>query len=97
MPLTSAQATQLQECLELAHDVTQHQAAIAKFIQLRNEIVQDEPAKALVDGLWAEILAARRSSVFWEQMSDVEKDMSESLVQTHMRLQQNYMRLVQEM
>ena len=97
MPLTTAQSTQLQECLELAREITQHQAAIAKFTQLRDSIVHDEATKDLVDGIWAEVLAARRSSAFWQQMSDVEKDVSERLAQNHVQLQQNYLRLMQEM
>lgn len=95
--LTSAQSSQLQHCLELARDIHQHQAAIAQFTQLRDSIVQDEAAKALIDGIWAEVLAARRSSAFWQQMSDVEKDVSERLAQNHVQLQQNYLRLMQEM
>jgi NRPS condensation-like uncharacterized protein len=97
MPLTSEQMTQLQQCLELARDIKQHQAAIAQFNQFRDSLIQDETAKALIDALWAEILAARRSSAFWEQISDAEKDVSERLVQNHVQLQQNYLRLMQEM
>lgn len=97
MPLTSEQNAQLKHCLELAQDIKQHEAAIAQFTQLRDAIVQDESAKALIDILWAEILAARRSSAFWEQMSDAEKDVSDRLVQNHVQLQQNYLRLMQEM
>lgn len=95
--LTSAQSSQLQQCLELARDINQHQEAIAQFAQLRDSIVQDEAAKSLIDGIWAEVLAARRSSAFWQQMSDVEKDVSERLAQNHVQLQQNYLRLMQEM
>lgn len=95
--LTPAQSSQLQQCLELARDINQHQEAIAQFAQLRDLIVQDEAAKALIDGIWAEVLAARRSSAFWQQMSDVEKDVSERLAQNHVQLQQNYLRLMQEM
>jgi len=95
--LTSAQVSQLQQCLELARDTTQHQEAIAQFSQLRDSIVDDEAAKALIDGIWAEVLAARRSSIFWQKMSGVEKDVSERLAQNHVQLQQNYLRLMQEM
>ncbi|MBE9011145.1 hypothetical protein IQ250_13095 [Pseudanabaenaceae cyanobacterium LEGE 13415] len=95
--LTPAQTSQLQQCLELARDLNSHQEAIAQFAQLRDSIVQDESAKALIDGIWAEVLAARRSSAFWQQMSDVEKDVSERLAQNHVQLQQNYLRLMQEM
>lgn len=95
--LTPAQASQLQQCLELARDIHQHQTAIAQYTELRNTIVEDETAKALIDGIWAEVLAARRASAFWEQMSDVEKDVSERLAQNHVQLQQNYLRLMQEM
>lgn len=97
MPLTSEHMTQLQQCLESARDIKQHQTAIAQFNQLRDSLIQDETAKALIDVLWAEILAARRSSAFWEQISDAEKDVSERLVQNHVQLQQNYLRLMQEM
>lgn len=95
--LTPDQTSQLQQCLELARDVNQHQAAITQFSQFRDSIVHDEAAKSLIDTIWAEVLAARRSSAFWQQMSDVEKDVSERLAQNHVQLQQNYLRLMQEM
>lgn len=95
--LTQNQVTQLRACLELAQDARQHERAQLEFSQLL-ESVESEPATTeLLRLLWTELLAARRSSMFWQEISDVEKEMGERLAQTHVQLQQNYLRLMQEM
>ncbi|MBW4474141.1 MAG: hypothetical protein KME45_27760 [Stenomitos rutilans HA7619-LM2] len=93
--LTPNQLAQLQDCLVLAHDPTQHDAARQSLAQLLSEV---DPAAApnIIDALWNELLTARRSTAFWEQISDAEKEMGDRLTQDNIRLQQNYLRLMQE-
>ncbi len=93
--LTPQQTTQLHECLKLAQDPAHHQDANQTFAALRASI-SEPSATELLSVLWQEILTARRSAAFWQQISDVEKEMSERLAQNHMQLQQNYLRLMQE-
>jgi hypothetical protein len=94
-PLTQHQLDQLQVCLHLAQDPTQHTQATEAFSSLQSTVSED-PAKALLNVLWKEILTARRSAAFWQQLSNVEKEVSERLAQNHIQLQQNYLRLVRE-
>ena len=93
--LTPNQADLLRQCLLLSQNLDQHGAARDRFAQLR-ETVTNDASLAVLDALWEEVLAARRSAVFWEQVSDIEKTMSERLADTHFQLQQNYLRLMQE-
>lgn len=95
-PLSPDQVAQLRQCFELASDPSQQSAATELFAQLRQAVSQDVATQSLIDLLWNEVLASRRSGAFWQQMSDVEKDMSEQIAQSHLQLQQNYLRLVQE-
>ncbi len=95
-PLTQHQLDQLQICFNLAHDPTQHTQATAAFSSLQSTVSEDSPAKALLNALWTEVLTARRSAAFWQQLSNVEKEVSERLAQNHVQLQQNYLRLVRE-
>jgi hypothetical protein len=95
-PLTQHQLDQLHVCLHLAQDPTQHSKAAEAFSYLQDTISEDSPAKALLTALWKEVLMARRSAAFWQQLSDVEQDISQRLAQNHVQLQQNYLRLVQE-
>ncbi|MBW4693123.1 MAG: hypothetical protein KME27_15325 [Lyngbya sp. HA4199-MV5] len=93
--LTPDQLAQLQDCLALSQDPAQHDAARQSLAQLLNEV---DPAAAphIIDALWNELLTARRSTAFWEQISDAEKEMGDRLTQDNIRLQQNYLRLMQE-
>lgn len=93
--LTPQQLAQLQDCFSLARNPTQQDAARQSLAQLLNEI---DPAAALaiIDALWNELLTARRSTAFWEQISDAEKEIGDRLAQDNIRLQQNYLRLMQE-
>lgn len=95
-PLLPDQLAQLEECFAMAQDPSQRDAATELFIQLRQTISDENALQMLIDLLWGEVLSARRSGAFWQQISDVEKDMSERLAQNHVQLQQNYLRLVQE-
>ena len=94
--LTQNQQAHLQECLALAQDPTQQEQASQTFSQLVASVEPSAAAAALLQALWSELLAARRSSAFWQQISDAEKGMSERLAATNVQLQQNYLRLMQE-
>ncbi|HEY9618280.1 MAG TPA: hypothetical protein V6C64_15655 [Microcoleaceae cyanobacterium] len=94
--LSPNQISQLQECFSLAQDPRTHAAANQGFTELLDSVADDSPAFELLKLLWKEVLTARRSAAFWEQISDVEKEMSERITQDHLQLHQNYLRLVQE-
>ncbi len=94
--LTQNQITQLQSCLALSRNPTQQDEARQIMTQLLSEIEPDTAATAIIDALWNELLAARRATAFWEQISDAEKEIGDRLAQDHIRLQQNYLRLMQE-
>ena len=94
--LTQNQLDQLQECFALAADPTQHNAAKTAFTQLRQEITDPAAVAELMDALWTEVLVARRSGAFWQQISDAEKGLSDRVTADHVNLQQNHLRLIQE-
>ncbi|MBW4657506.1 MAG: hypothetical protein KME15_02435 [Drouetiella hepatica Uher 2000/2452] len=99
MALISTDAiAQFQACLALAPDVTRHLEAHQLFAELQSSLAIENPLAAELLALaWKDVIAARRSAAFWEQISDVERDMSEQMVATHTNLQQNYLRLMQEL
>ncbi|MBI4783486.1 MAG: hypothetical protein HY785_19530 [Oscillatoriophycideae cyanobacterium NC_groundwater_1537_Pr4_S-0.65um_50_18] len=87
-----------QACLSLATDMTRHAEAHQAFAEFQASLAIDNPLAAeLLTLAWKDVIAARRSAAFWEQISDVERDMSEQMVATHTNLQQNYLRLMQEL
>lgn len=89
---------QLKRCLMLAQDVTNHAEANRAFEQLCNVIDAENPMAAqLLEMIWHEAIAARRASVFWQQMSEVEKDMANKMMENMTQMRQNYLRLMQEM
>ena len=94
--LTQNQLAQLKDCLSLAQNPTQQEAARQTMTQFLSEIDLNPAAVEVIDALWQELLSARRSTAFWEQISDAEKDMGDRLTQDNIRLQQNYLRLMQE-
>lgn len=86
----------LQACLSLSKDPTAHTEANDRFRDLLDHLAENEATAEALGVLWRELLAARRSAAFWQQLSDVEKELSDRLAETHVQLQQNYLRLVQE-
>ncbi|MBD2311839.1 hypothetical protein H6G20_09230 [Desertifilum sp. FACHB-1129] len=89
--------TQLQECIALAREVSKQPQANQAFAALRDKVAQENPDHArLLELLWGEFIAASRSSQFWRQISDVEKELSERMAENHVQLRQNYLRLMQE-
>lgn len=94
--LTEKQSKLLSECLLMAQDLAQHADAERCFLDLEETLSGDAATTEVLATLWKELLAVRRSATFWQQISNVEKAMSEKLADSHIQLQQNYMRLVQE-
>ena len=89
---------QLKKCLLLAQDVGSHAEATRAFEQLSGIIDAENPMAAqLLEMLWEEAILARRSALFWQQMSDVEKDMANRMMENMTQMRQNYLRLMQEM
>ncbi len=99
MAMTSAQdlSTRLQAAVELAHTVDCHAEAHQQFQALLDELQSHDPqAVALLEQLWQSYVASQRSSLFWQQLSQVEKNLSDRLTESHLQLKQNYLRLMQE-
>lgn len=94
--LTEKQAKLLNECLSMAQDLSQHADAERHFLDLEETLAGDAASSEILTRLWQELLAVRRSATFWQQISTVEKAMSEKLADSHFQLQQNYLRLMQE-
>lgn len=87
----------LAECIALLQDLQTHAAANDAFNHLQAKIAEENPAMAnLLGMLWREAVAGRRSAAFWQQICDVERNLTENLSETHFQLQQNYLRLMQE-
>lgn len=94
--LTEKQSQLLKECLSMAHDLGSHADADRRFLDLEETLPDDAATVAVLEALWQEVLAARRSATYWQQISDVERSMTEKLADNHFQLQQNYLRLMQE-
>ncbi len=96
-PVMEQPLTPLKACLALSEDVTAHDRATEQFQELRETIATDSAqAQEVLDQLWFELLRARRSALFWQKTSDVERELTERMAASHLQLQQNYLRLVQE-
>lgn len=92
-PMTQALAA----CIALLQDLQTHAEADEAFGHLQAQIAETNPAMAeLLGMLWREAIAGRRSAAFWQQICNVERDLTESLSANHFQLQQNYLRLMQE-
>ncbi len=88
---------QLQACLALTPDLAQHAKAKEQFAVLKAQLATESPVAAeLLELAWNEVIAARRSAAFWEQISDAEKNMSDKVGESLLNLQQNHLRLIQE-
>ncbi|MBW4461085.1 MAG: hypothetical protein KME47_12735 [Nodosilinea sp. WJT8-NPBG4] len=97
MTLPTDLSTRLQTAIGLAKEVQQHPEANQAFQEVVGELKTESPIAAeLLEQLWQEYIGTKRSSLFWEQLSDVEKNLSDRLSQSHIQLKQNYLRLVQE-
>ncbi|MFH7245410.1 MAG: hypothetical protein ACHWZW_21440 [Spirulina sp.] len=96
-PSTADLATRLQSALDLAQTVETHGEA-SQVIQAIVADLQDQSpeAIALFTQLWHAYISSQRSSQFWQQVSEAEKNLSDRLSASHVQLKQNYLRLMQE-
>lgn len=89
---------QLRKCIALAQEVATHPQANQAFEEFKASLATANPEIAeLMDLLWTEAIAARRSAEFWHDMSNVEKNMCDRMMENMTQLRQNYLRLMQEM
>jgi hypothetical protein len=87
----------LQTAIDLAQAIDSHHQAEAAFQELLTDVQKHNAlAASLLQRLWEEYLSSQRSSLFWEQLSTVEKQLSDQLTESHLQLKQNYLRLIQE-
>ncbi len=90
-------SSRLQVAISLARQVQQHPEAHQAFQSVLGDVKAESPVAAeLLDQLWGEYIGTQRSSQFWEQVSEVEKNLSSRLSESHIQLKQNYLRLMQE-
>jgi len=88
---------QLKQCLKLARDPEAHDEANDRFAHLSEAIADTPELEQILDLLWTEVLAGRRAAAFWRKSSDVEKDMTEDMMQRLIAQRQQYLRLLQEL
>jgi len=97
MSLSTDLSTRLQDAIELAQQVQQHPEANQAFQEVLGDLSSQNPVAAdLMAQLWKEYISSQRSSLFWEQLSEVEKNLSDRMSASHIQLKQNYLRLMQE-
>ena len=73
------------------------QAADEQFKAIFAQVQSESPENArLLRQLWQEYVSVQRAALFWECMSDAEKELSDKMSESNVQLQRNYMRLVQE-
>jgi hypothetical protein len=94
--LSQDQIDRLKDCFTLALHPKSHAEADRQFLEFQESLEPDATTSEVLQQLWQEVLAARRSATFWEQLSNAERAVSDGLANNHLRLQQNYLRLVQE-
>ena len=87
----------LQSAIKLAQDVKTQEQAHAAFNTLYDDLRGHDPEIAeMMQMLWREYVASRRSAAFWQELCQVEKHLSERITESHIQLRQNYLRLMQE-
>ncbi|MEB3231251.1 MAG: hypothetical protein VKJ64_09595 [Leptolyngbyaceae bacterium] len=93
----SAYTSELQECLNLIKDAATRELAVQKYTLLRDRILTQYPAMVdLLDMTWDALLTSRRTAHVWERLCNTEKQLTDRMAESHVQLQQNYLRLVQE-
>jgi hypothetical protein len=97
MSLSPDLSTRLQDAINLAQQVEQHPEANQAFQEVLGDLSSQNPVAAdLMAQLWKEYISSQRSSRFWEHLSEVEKNLSDRMSESHIQLKQNYLRLMQE-
>jgi hypothetical protein len=95
--LTEDSITYIQECLALARKRSHYHEANQAFNQLKDDLAVDHPITAEVLRLmWNELLSTHRSADFLEQLSNIERQFTEQMTESHAQLHQNYLRLLEE-
>jgi len=97
-PPASSPLSSLKKCLTLAQNVETQEEAKQMFEPLYEKMLSENPQAAeIMELLWQEVIAARRSAAFWQQISEYEKNMADQILQSLAQARQNYLRLLQEM
>jgi hypothetical protein len=100
-PLSTLQDS-LQTCLALTHSLETQDQAKDQFSQWRDRWWGAETAtdpattQAALDLLWEELVRARRSALICQYKLEMERGMTDRMAESHIQLQQNYLRLMQE-
>ncbi|MEB3356897.1 MAG: hypothetical protein VKK04_09240 [Synechococcales bacterium] len=95
--LSPAYVDQLQHCLKLVQNSQTQDAAHREFERLHQAVSAETPdAAQLLAIMWDELVSSRRSAMFWEELCNVEKQLTDRMAESHLRLRQNYLRLMQE-
>ncbi|NEQ96546.1 MAG: hypothetical protein F6K30_07460 [Cyanothece sp. SIO2G6] len=93
----AAYAVELHECLSLVKDAETQGLAVKQYGMLRDRLMSEYPdLVALLDMMWDALLVSQRSAKVWERLCDTEKQLTDRMAESHVQLQQNYLRLVQE-
>ena len=88
---------QLKKCLALARELKTHPEANQAFEELRDRIAAENPQSAeLLELMWNDLISARRSCSFLQKMSDVERQVSDRMMENMADLRRNYLRLIEE-
>lgn len=97
-PPASNLISQLKKCISLAQNIETQAEAKELFQPLYEKMLAENPQTAeIMELLWHEAIAARRSAAFWQQISEYEKNMADQMLQSLAQARQNYLRLMQEM
>jgi hypothetical protein len=95
--LTEDPITYLQNCLVLARERSQQPEASRAFDHLRDTLALEHPIAAeVLRLLWDELLSTHRSADVLEQLSNIERQFTEQMTESHAQLHQNYLRLLAE-
>ncbi|HEY9889680.1 MAG TPA: hypothetical protein V6D02_14840 [Candidatus Obscuribacterales bacterium] len=87
----------LTAAIALAQDPRTQAEAHRCFNDLCETVRVENPQMAtLLQMLWREYVTTQRSAVFWQELCQVEKHLSERITESHIQLKQNYLRLMQE-
>lgn len=94
---SSAYAIELHECLSLVKDAETQGLAVKQYAMLRDRLMAEYPDRVdLLDMMWDALLVSQRSAKVWERLCNTEKQLTDRMAESHVQLQQNYLRLVQE-
>ena len=92
------QTEALQAAIALTRSATSHAQAHEAFDELKTALDNkaDPETIQMLELLWQALVSAQRSVTFWQEISQVEKNLSDRITENHIQLKQNYMRLMQE-